>query len=106
MKQKIPLITKNVWNLIFFMLNKSISKTKLMLDLNIMMKHIKINSREYEFSCSNNPNTTSKKHQNKRNHLANPSPTLAGDDRDDIAIDPTAIKFFINKSPMVKQLTD
>ncbi|KAI3727256.1 hypothetical protein L1987_67068 [Smallanthus sonchifolius] len=63
-------IAKKVWRLVrvlYFMLRKNISKSKLFLDLNRMMKRHKIVGKtshnlspppgEYEFSCSNTPST-------------------------------------------------
>ncbi|WMV57588.1 hypothetical protein MTR67_050973 [Solanum verrucosum] len=81
-EQNLPVIAKKFWNIVriaFFMLRKGISKRKLMLDLNLIMKRGKIVSKaaiqnlmfhsgrdknlpfspqhnEYEFSCSNTPN--------------------------------------------------
>ncbi|KAF5739174.1 hypothetical protein HS088_TW12G00375 [Tripterygium wilfordii] len=80
MEQNLPLIAKKMWGIVrvvFFMLRKGISKSKLMVDLNIMLKRGKIASktaitnllmlhrrhqsssfaapRDYEFSCSNTP---------------------------------------------------
>ncbi|GKB83873.1 hypothetical protein Tco_0950768 [Tanacetum coccineum] len=45
MEQKLPLIAKKAWSLmhaIFYMLKKGISKVKIMVDLNMMIKHGKI----------------------------------------------------------------
>ncbi|TKY64450.1 hypothetical protein E2542_SST14347 [Spatholobus suberectus] len=88
MESNTPLIAKRVWNIIrvaFFMLRKGISKGKLMMHLNVMLKRrsklagkaitnlvfhhhshgVSGNNdprlqfsaaREYEFSCSNTPN--------------------------------------------------
>ncbi|KAI3786095.1 hypothetical protein L1987_45222 [Smallanthus sonchifolius] len=63
-------IAKKVWRLVrvlYFMLRKNISKSKLLLDLNRMMKRHKIAGKsthnlsplpgEYKFSCSNSPST-------------------------------------------------
>jgi hypothetical protein len=89
-----PVIAKRIWSIVrvaFFMLRKGISKRKLMLDLNMMMKrgkvagkaisnlmfhhhhhhdpdhHVSFSApREYEFSCSNTPNYSF--HINKRRH--------------------------------------
>ncbi|CAN1215748.1 hypothetical protein LINPERPRIM_LOCUS358 [Linum perenne] len=81
MEQNLPLMTKKAWGILrvlFFMLRKGIiSKRKLLLDLNMVMKRgNKIASKaisnllifnhhnpsssptEYEFSCSNTPNYT------------------------------------------------
>ncbi|KAI9109468.1 hypothetical protein K1719_019522 [Acacia pycnantha] len=78
MESDIP-IMKRVWSLVrvaFFMLRKGISKGKLMMDLNMMLKRRRkvagkvisnlmfhhhhdpqfSGQREYEFSCSNTPN--------------------------------------------------
>jgi hypothetical protein len=88
MENNVPIITKRVWSMIrvaLFMLRKGISKGKLMMDLNMMVKrrgklagkaitnlmfhhggstssrrsHVDTHlstTREYEFSCSNTPN--------------------------------------------------
>ncbi|XP_058774163.1 uncharacterized protein LOC131648420 [Vicia villosa] len=89
MENNLPVISKRVWSLIrvaFFMLRKGISKGKLIMNLNMILKrHTKLagkavanlishypnhggstsnrhshqqftSSREYEFSCSNTPN--------------------------------------------------
>ncbi|WVZ22805.1 hypothetical protein V8G54_001349 [Vigna mungo] len=87
MENNSAVIAKRVWNVIrvaFFMLRKSISKGKLMMHLNVMLKrrsklagkaitnlmfhhhnhHVRVPgndlqfsaAREYEFSCSNTPN--------------------------------------------------
>ncbi|KAJ8550815.1 hypothetical protein K7X08_000185 [Anisodus acutangulus] len=48
MEQNFPVIAKKFWNIVrvaFFMLRKSISKRKLMLDLNLIMKRGKIASK-------------------------------------------------------------
>ncbi|KAL6334880.1 hypothetical protein AAG906_023685 [Vitis piasezkii] len=87
MEPNLPVIAKRLWGIVrvmFFMLRKGISKRKLLLDLNMMMKRGKIAGkaignlmfhhhsssaarrsadghisftapREYEFSCSNSP---------------------------------------------------
>ncbi|AET01484.2 hypothetical protein MtrunA17_Chr8g0340431 [Medicago truncatula] len=87
MENNVPIITKRVWSMIrvaLFMLRKGISKGKLMMDLNMMVKHrgklagkaitnlmfhhhhggstssrrndTRLSTtREYEFSCSNTP---------------------------------------------------
>ncbi|KAM0032070.1 hypothetical protein Hdeb2414_s0016g00471001 [Helianthus debilis subsp. tardiflorus] len=72
MEQNIPVLAKKVWRLVrvlYFMLRKNISKSKLLLDLNRMMKRRKIADKssssptfstplgEYEFSCTNSPTT-------------------------------------------------
>ena len=82
MESNIP-IMKRVWNLVrvaFFMLRKGISKGKLMMDLNIILKrrrkitgkytsdHYNGGRREYEFSCSNTPNNSFFSRQNRHNH--------------------------------------
>jgi len=88
MENNVPIITKRVWSMIrvaLFMLRKGISKGKLMMDLNMMVKRRSklagkaitnlmfhhnhggstssrrndtrlSTTREYEFSCSNTPN--------------------------------------------------
>ncbi|KAF5793289.1 hypothetical protein HanXRQr2_Chr09g0415781 [Helianthus annuus] len=70
MEQNIPVFAKKVWRLVrvlYFMLRKNISKSKLLLDLNRMMKRRKIADKssptlsppqgEYEFSCTDSPTT-------------------------------------------------
>ncbi|XP_018839148.1 uncharacterized protein LOC109004895 [Juglans regia] len=90
-----PVIAKRIWSIVrvaFFMLRKGISKRKLMLDLNMMMKRGKIAGkaitnlmfnhnhhhnaassapREYEFSCSNTPNYTFHLSNKRRHHSHN-----------------------------------
>ncbi|XP_076932175.1 uncharacterized protein LOC143597589 [Bidens hawaiensis] len=68
--QNVPVLAKKVWRLVrvlYFMLRKNISKSKLLLDLNKMMKrhetagksvqNLSPPSGEYEFSCTNSPST-------------------------------------------------
>ncbi|CAN6570762.1 unnamed protein product [Malus baccata var. baccata] len=87
-QNNLPVIARRIWSIVrvaFFMLKKGISKRKLLLDLNMMMKRGKLASKalsnlmfhhhhhnhyhphyssttssaapqEYEFSCSNTPN--------------------------------------------------
>ncbi|XP_071712225.1 uncharacterized protein [Rutidosis leptorrhynchoides] len=91
MEQNQPILAKKVWNLVrvaYFMLRKNISKRKLLLDLNMMVKRGKIASKalqnlmfhhhhhnngsqesfmipppgEYEFSCTNTPSTNNRHH--------------------------------------------
>ena len=97
MESNIPVIAKRVWNMVrvvFFMLRKGISKGKLMMDLNMVLKrrgklagkaianlmfHHHSNplrfsaSREYEFSCSNTPNNhffpIGKRHRHSHSHF-------------------------------------
>ncbi|CAK8560244.1 unnamed protein product [Lathyrus sativus] len=93
MENNLPIITKRVWNMIrvaLFMLRKGISKGKLMMDLNMMLKrrgklagkaitnlmfphhHGSSTSRDYEFSCSNTPNykfVLNNKRQHRNNHF-------------------------------------
>ncbi|XP_045789887.1 uncharacterized protein LOC123884746 [Trifolium pratense] len=96
MENNVPIITKRVWSMIrvaLFMLRKGITKGKLMMDLNMMVKrrgklagkaitnlmfhhgshrsHVDSrlsSTREYEFSCSNTPNykfaLNNKRHRN------------------------------------------
>lgn len=102
---------KRIWSIVrvaFFMLRKGISKRKVMLDLNMMMKRGKIAGkaisnrmfhhghhhasssapREYEFSCSNTPNyafhiTNKHRHHNHHSHFfrcTHAPPTLEDDD--------------------------
>ncbi|CAA2959215.1 Hypothetical predicted protein [Olea europaea subsp. europaea] len=99
MEPNLPIITKKVWNIVrtmFYMLRKSISKGKLMAELNIMFKRWKVAGKaiqnlmfhhwsatisrrsspldlpnEFEFSCSNGPAYPNFKlpfHLNKRKH--------------------------------------
>jgi hypothetical protein len=99
---------KRIWSIIrvaFFMLRKGMSKRKLMLDLNMMMKrgkvagkaisnlmfhhshahHVSSAPREYEFSCSNTPNYAFHIPANKHRHhshffgCAHAPPTLDDD---------------------------
>ncbi|KAM1508531.1 hypothetical protein ACFX10_017826 [Malus domestica] len=93
-----PVVAKKLWNLVrimFFMLRKGLSKSKLIVDLHLMLKRGKLASkaiannlmlhhtaafscrsndavsfvtpREYEFSCSNSPAIYNPFHFNKRN---------------------------------------
>ncbi|KAM2407470.1 hypothetical protein ACFX1X_026645 [Malus domestica] len=93
-----PVVAKKLWNLVriaFFMLRKSLSKSKLIVDLHLMLKRGKlagkaiannlmlhhnsafschsnvalsfVTPREYEFSCSNSPAVHNLFHFNKRN---------------------------------------
>ncbi|XP_014500480.1 uncharacterized protein LOC106761442 [Vigna radiata var. radiata] len=88
METKAPIVTKKLWDMLrvmFFMMRKGISKGKLMMDLNVMLKrrsklagkaianlishhhhaashdsHLQFSApREYEFSCSNTPSAFS-----------------------------------------------
>ncbi|OAY53067.1 uncharacterized protein LOC110612689 [Manihot esculenta] len=95
MEQNLPVIAKRIWEtvrVIFFMLRKGISKRKLLVDLNMMLKrgnkiatkaignlmfhhhdhHRNISfpapPQEYEFSCSNTPMYSLPFHVNKRRH--------------------------------------
>ena len=99
MDQNLPVIAKRAWSIvrvIFFMLRKGLSKRKLLVDLNMMLKRgNKIASKaignlmfhhhhhhhndhrnvsfksppcEYEFSCSNTPTYSLPFHINKRRH--------------------------------------
>ena len=89
MEPNVPAIAaKRIWSIVrvaFFMLRKGISKRKLMLDLNLMMKRGKVARkaisnlmfhhhtsfsapREYEFSCSNTPNYAFHINNKRRNH--------------------------------------
>ncbi|KAJ7963062.1 Avr9/Cf-9 rapidly elicited protein [Quillaja saponaria] len=92
MENNLPVITKKVWSImrvVFVMLRKGISKGKLMMDLNLMMKRGKIARkaitnlmfhhhshhggstsapREYEFSCSNTPNYFFSLNKRNRHH--------------------------------------
>ncbi|KAH0970543.1 hypothetical protein GBA52_022699 [Prunus armeniaca] len=93
-----PMVAKKLWNLVrvvFFMVRKGLSKSKLLVDLHLMLKRGKlagkaiahnfmlhhssgfscrsndavsfITPREYEFSCSNSPAIHNPFHFNKRN---------------------------------------
>ncbi|WCJ40852.1 hypothetical protein M5689_021751 [Euphorbia peplus] len=104
MEQNLPVVAKRIWEtvrVIFFMLRKGISKRKLLLDLNLMLKRgNKIATKaksirnlmfqyyhhnhddapapggpnEYEFSCSNTPMYTLPFHGKKsRHHNYNPN---------------------------------
>ncbi|KAK1434137.1 hypothetical protein QVD17_11055 [Tagetes erecta] len=128
MEQNIPVFAKKVWRLVrvlYFMLRKNISKSKLLLDLSKMMKRDKIvgkhvhnlspPSGEYEFSCSNTPST---KHHpfslftfHKKHHSNN-------EDVDIMAVNAAVMKamemvhseaaspvlFGFGRSPVVRQL--
>ncbi|XP_044485050.1 uncharacterized protein LOC123210642 [Mangifera indica] len=90
-QQNLPVIAKRIRSMVrvvFFMLRKGLSKRKLMVDFNMMLKRGKIAGKalsnllhhhshhhvspfvappnEYEFSCSNTPNYTFPFHLNKR----------------------------------------
>ncbi|KAJ0007992.1 hypothetical protein Pint_29627 [Pistacia integerrima] len=92
-QQNLPVLAKRMWSIVrvmFFMVRKGLSKRKLMVDLNMMLKRGKIAGKalsnllhhhshhnhhvssyvvppnEYEFSCSNTPNYTFPFHLNKR----------------------------------------
>ncbi|KAM0066025.1 hypothetical protein Hdeb2414_s0002g00044101 [Helianthus debilis subsp. tardiflorus] len=127
MEQKLPLLTKKLCSLvqvIFFTLKKGISKRKLLLHFNMMMRSGKIagksihnlsfpapHSGEYEFSCRNTPHyplslfSNRKKHQKNNHRLSNSNPQLFVDDCDDITIDPTIIKVLnMMTSPAVEHL--
>jgi len=108
MENNSPVIAKRVWNIIrvaFFMLRKGISKGKLMMHLNVMLKrrsklagkaianlmfhhhhnHVGVPgndlqfsaAREYEFSCSNTPNNFFAAIGNSKRHRHNPFFTCA-----------------------------
>ncbi|KAJ8773460.1 hypothetical protein K2173_004290 [Erythroxylum novogranatense] len=91
MTRNLPIVARRVWRMIrvlFFMLQKGISKRKLLVDLNTMLKrgneiaakaigdlmfhhhHHDVPSsvphHEYEFSCSNTPTFNLRFHVNKR----------------------------------------
>ncbi|KAK7271937.1 hypothetical protein RJT34_28218 [Clitoria ternatea] len=98
MESNVPVLAKRVWSMVrvvFFMLRKGISKGKLMMDLNMMLKrrgklagkaianlmfhhnhhrdsHLQFSApREYEFSCSNTPNhffPIGKRHRHHNNN--------------------------------------
>ncbi|KAM4111134.1 hypothetical protein ACJW30_05G044700 [Castanea mollissima] len=98
MEANVPVIAaKRIWSIVrvaFFMLRKGVSKRKLMLNLNMMMKRGKIARkaisnlmflhhhhseshmsfsapREYEFSCSNTPNYAFHINNKRRHHHHN-----------------------------------
>ncbi|XP_062148434.1 uncharacterized protein LOC133857254 [Alnus glutinosa] len=98
-----PAVAKKLWNMmrvVFFMLRKGICKSKIMVDLHLMLKRSKlagkaiaenmtlhnhlsamscrsndalsfVSPREYEFSCSNSPAYHHPFHFNKRKHHHN-----------------------------------
>ncbi|KAK4374784.1 hypothetical protein RND71_005461 [Anisodus tanguticus] len=98
MDQNLPITAKKFWKIVrvaYFMLRKGLSKSKLMFDLNLLMKRGKIanktaiqnlmfqghqcpsSSKEYyEFSCSNSPTF----HLNKRNKHTHHAVTAIVDD--------------------------
>ncbi|RDX71213.1 hypothetical protein CR513_49468, partial [Mucuna pruriens] len=98
MESNTAVIAKRVWNIIrvaFFMLRKSISKGKLMMHLNVMLKRRgnlagKANddrrlqfsaAREYEFSCSNTPNNFfAKRHRHNPFFACTHAPPTLDDD--------------------------
>ncbi|XP_021749731.1 uncharacterized protein LOC110715458 [Chenopodium quinoa] len=97
MEQNLPIITKKLYNMVklaILMLRKGISKKKLLLDLNLMMKRGKTAfttskvsttlggggvvgfdvQQEYEFSCSNTPLYRHYFNNKKKNHYYMSSP--------------------------------
>ncbi|XLQ98886.1 hypothetical protein S83_065085 [Arachis hypogaea] len=110
MESNLPVIAKKVWNIIrvaFYMLRKGISKGKLMLELNMVLKrrrklagkaianlmmfhhhqhadmHLQqfSTTREYEFSCSNTPNNFfSKLHRKNKLFTRSHAPHECDDD--------------------------
>ncbi|KAK9048556.1 hypothetical protein SSX86_032480 [Deinandra increscens subsp. villosa] len=122
MEQNLPLVSKKVWSLvraILFMFKKNISKRKLLLDLNLMMKRGKIAGKalqnlimlhnrrsnppppteDYEFSCTNTPVyplslfTTHKKNRNyKTTSQKNVPKSAISDEHDQIFVDAAMIK--------------
>ncbi|KAK9066228.1 hypothetical protein SSX86_013549 [Deinandra increscens subsp. villosa] len=123
MEQNLPLVSKKVWSLvraILFMFKKNISKRKLLLDLNLMMKRGKIAGKalqnlmimlhnrrsnppppteDYEFSCSNTPVyplslfTAHKKNRNyKTTSQKNVPKSAISDEHDEIFVDAAMIK--------------
>ncbi|XP_076952080.1 uncharacterized protein LOC143625693 [Bidens hawaiensis] len=101
MEQNLPLVAKKVQSLvrtILFMIKKKITKTKLLLDLNVMMKRDKLSGKAYyEFCCSN----TLKKHHNYKKSVN------INNERDQIFVDSSVIKaleMLTTASPAVRQL--
>ncbi|XP_076925703.1 uncharacterized protein LOC143588632 [Bidens hawaiensis] len=136
MEQNLPIVAKKVQSLvrtILFMIKKKISKSKLLLDLNIMMKRGNLTGKPlhyhnhhstnftfpsppikdyYEFSCSNTPInplslfTTLKKHHIDKKTSKNKSVNI-NESHDQIFVDPSVIKaleMLTNTSPAVRQL--
>ncbi|KAG6727798.1 hypothetical protein I3842_02G143100 [Carya illinoinensis] len=88
MEPNVPVLAKRIWSIVrlaFFMTRKGISKRKLILDLNMVMKRGKIAGkaisnlmfhhhhdssapREYEFSCSNTPSYAFHLNNKRRHH--------------------------------------
>lgn len=123
MEQNFPIIAKKVWNLMrvmFFMFKKGIiSKSKIFINLNMMIKRGKIVGKalnnllfhhhhnwatstfsippltEYEFSCTTTPQSlfsTHKKQQNKHYKRYTPNAPRGIDDKDEIMINATVIR--------------
>ncbi|XP_076925702.1 uncharacterized protein LOC143588631 [Bidens hawaiensis] len=106
MEQNLPLVAKKVRSLvhtILFMIKKKISKSKLLLDLNIMMKRDKLFGKAYyDFSYSN----TLKKYQNYKKSSHNKSVNI-NENHDQIFVDPSVIKaleMLTTASPVVRKL--
>ncbi|KAK9066231.1 hypothetical protein SSX86_013552 [Deinandra increscens subsp. villosa] len=106
-QNNLPVFAKKVWKLVrvlYFMLRKNISKSKLLLDLNRMiMKRSKLAGKsrrhhlspppgEYEFSCSNSPSTTHHPfslfsfHNKKHHYSANIQHTAEEEKEEDLDI--------------------
>ncbi|CAN1215749.1 hypothetical protein LINPERPRIM_LOCUS358 [Linum perenne] len=132
MEQNLPLMTKKAWGILrvlFFMLRKGIiSKRKLLLDLNMVMKRgNKIASKaisnllifnhhnpssssptEYEFSCSNTPNytfpfhlpTTTTKRGFFMSCVFHAPPTKHDDDVDTVNAVKMALEMFNGNGPI------
>ncbi|KAJ0755522.1 hypothetical protein HanPI659440_Chr09g0358891 [Helianthus annuus] len=117
MEQYAPEVAKKVWSMVramLYMIKKNISKRKLLLDLNMMMKRSKIARKalknrmhhhhspnfpeHYEFSCSNTPVyplsffTTNKKHHKQHKKTTHNKSTVVNNEHDHIFVDPAVIK--------------
>ncbi|XP_076910342.1 uncharacterized protein LOC143567955 [Bidens hawaiensis] len=132
MEKNVQVLPKKVWRLVrvlYFMLRKNISKSKLLLDLNKMMKRHKITGEsvqnlsppadEYEFSCSNSPSTNNHHFSlfsfHKKHHSKNID---SNEDLDMMAVNEAVLKAIemshsetvsptlpgFGRSPMVRQL--
>ncbi|XP_076910339.1 uncharacterized protein LOC143567952 [Bidens hawaiensis] len=106
MEQNLPIVAKKVQSLvrtILFMIKKKISRSKLLLDLNIMMKRDKLSGKAYyDFSYKN----TLKKHQSYKKSSHNKSVNI-NESHDQIIVDPSVIKaleMLTITSPVVRQL--
>ncbi|GJU75867.1 hypothetical protein Tco_1272937 [Tanacetum coccineum] len=122
MEQNLPLVAKKVWSLLrvmLFIIRKNISKQKLLLDLNMLMKRGKLagkalqnlmfyhhhkssnftfpppRTEDYEFSCSNSPVyplslfSSHKKHNYKKNSQKK---SAIKEDHEEIYVDAVLMK--------------